>query len=158
MTFAFLALLAMAWIAVFLPALLRARQAAPLSTAERFKRRLDLIAPRSGPGRWVIVPESPRRLAQTSFRRAQRRRRRLLVFLLGAAGVSGVAALGAEGGLVEVHLAFDVSLAIYCALLLEAKRRREETVTKVRSLVARRRSRTAEVTFYEPAQAHAPHS
>jgi hypothetical protein len=34
----------------------------------------------------------------------------------------------------EVHIAFDFSLALYVALLVEAKRRRQERLTKVEPL------------------------
>ena len=148
----FLGLLALAWIAVFLPAALRARRSAPLSTAERFKRRMSLIAPRASGGRWIVVPESYDRLAMSSFRRGQQRRIRILVGLLVAAVATGVVAIFAGGGSWEVHLAVDASLAIYIGLLLEAKRRRSEQVAKLRSLEGRRRQR-ATVTFHEPVRA-----
>jgi hypothetical protein len=153
LTLVFLGLLALAWIAVFLPAALRARQSAPLTTAERFKRRMSLIAPRAGTGRWIVVPESYDRLTQSSFRRGQRRRTRILIGLVVAAMLSGFVAVYAGGGMWEVHLAIDASLALYVALLLEAKRRRADQVTKLRSLEARRNQRAPAVTFTEPVRA-----
>jgi len=154
LTIVFLGLLALAWIAVFLPAALRARQSAPLTTAERFKRRMSLIAPRAvGSGRWIVVPESYDRLTRSSFRRGQQRRKRILVVLAVGAAASGVVALFTGGGMWEVHLAVDASLALYVALLLEAKRRRTEQVTKLRSIEARRGTRTPAVTFNEPVRA-----
>lgn len=134
MTYWFLLLLAAAWIAVFLPAVMRARQNAPLSTAERFRRRMELIAPRAHSGRWVVVPEDRERLHGRSFRKGQRLRRRLLIVLLGASAMSLLAALVAGGAMWEVALAFAASLAVYVVLLLEAKRRRTERVEKVRRL------------------------
>jgi hypothetical protein len=149
LTLVFLAALAVAWIAVILPALLRARQTTPLSAAERFKRRMQLIAPKPARGRWVVVPESRNRLAKASLKRGQRRRIRILVWLLAVVGLSAVAAL-INGGLWEAHLLADASLTVYCALLLEAKKRRLERLTKVRPL---RRREPEYVRFFEPVQA-----
>ncbi len=135
MTLVFLALLGAAWVVVFLPAALRAHHQAPLSSAERFRRRLELMAPRhAGGGRWVVMPEHPDRLAYSAFRRAQRRRTRILQFLLACVVASLGGALYAGGPLWEVQIAFDASLALYVVLLLEAKRRRREHNDKVRHL------------------------
>ena len=153
MTLIFLGLLALAWIAVFLPAALRARQSAPLTTAERFKRRMNLIAPRAGTGRWIVVPESYDRLAMSSFRRGQRRRTRILIALLAASALTGFVAIFVGSAAWEVHLAVDLSLGLYVALLIEAKRRRADSLSKLRSLEARRTARTPEVTFHEPVRA-----
>jgi hypothetical protein len=114
---------------------------------------MSLIAPRAGNGRWIVVPESYDRLAMSSFRRGQRRRTKILIALLAAAVFTGVSAVFSGGGAWEVHLAVDASLALYIALLIEAKRRRSEHVTKLRSLEARRPARVPEVTFHEPVQA-----
>ena len=153
LTFIFLGLLALAWIAVFLPAALRARHSAPFTTAERFKRRMSLIAPRAATGRWIVVPESYDRLSKSAFRRGQQRRTRILIGLVVGAALSGIVALFTGGGMWEVHLAVDASLALYVALLMEAKRRRAEQVTKLRSLEARRKPRAPEVTFVDPIRA-----
>lgn len=134
MTRAFLAVLAVAWITVFLPALLRVGQKSPLSTAERFTRRMALIAPKTTRGRWVVVPESSARLARVSYRRSRQTRKWLFAFLLIASGASGIAALLAGGAMWEVNLAFDASLALFVVLLIEAKRRHEERERKVTRL------------------------
>ena len=152
MTLFFLGLLALAWIAVFLPAVLRAREGAPMSTAERFRRKMSLIAPRGLPGRWVVMPESRDRLAQSSYRRSQERRTKVLIGLIAAAVLTGVIALLTGGGSWEVHLGMDALLALYVALLLETKRRRDERATKLRSLAARRKVRP-EITFEDPVRA-----
>lgn len=135
-TLLFLAVLALAWAAVFLPASLRARQNEPLSTAEKFRRRMQLIAPRrsSGKGRWVVVPESRDRLARASFRRTQRRRKQILVALIASAALTFVAAVAAGGAFWELHLLLDLSLGVFVALLREAKHRREESASKVFSI------------------------
>lgn len=142
--------------AVFLPAALRARQETPLSAAERFKRRMELIAPRAtGAGRWIVVPQSYDRLARSSFRRGQRRRRNILTVILGAAAFSGLLAIVAGGAFVEMHVGLDASLAVYVVLLLDAKKRRLERATKVRSIAPERADRE-ELTFIkEELQAYA---
>ncbi len=150
MTLLFLGLLAAAWVAVFLPALLRARTEAPLSTAERFKRRLELLAPRARTGRWIVVPESYDRLRRASFRRGQKRRQQILLALCGAAAISFFAALVGGGAAWEAHLALDASLGLYVMLLLDAKRRRAERGTKVHALRRRQVPAREEVAFYEP--------
>lgn len=139
LTYWFLLVLALAWIAVFLPAAMRARQNAPLSTADSFRRRMELIAPRASAGRWVVVPEAGDRLAGRSFRKGQRSRRNIFAFLLGAVLLSVGAAIFFGGALWELSLAFGASLALYISLLLEGKRRRVERGKKVRRIQARSR-------------------
>jgi hypothetical protein len=135
LTILFLLLLGAAWATVFLPAVMRARQTTPLSSAERFKRRMQLIAPRaSRTGRWVVVPEPYERIARSSFRRGQRRRTRILLFLGFSASLSGMVAIGVGGPMWEVHLLLLTSLAVYVTLLLETKRRRLERSAKVHSI------------------------
>jgi len=150
LTLVFLAALAVAWIAVILPAALRARRVAPLSAAERFKRRMQLIAPAPMRGRWVLVPASRSRPASSSFNRGQRRRTRIFIGLLVAvAGSAVVATLGVDA-MWGAHLGADASLAVYCALLIEAKRRRRERLAKVRPI---RRREPEYVDFLEPVHA-----
>jgi hypothetical protein len=146
----FLGLLALAWIAVFLPAVLRARQNSPISTAERFRRLMRVMAPHARTGRWVVVPEPHESQASRSHRRGQQRRLHIFVSLVAAAGLSGAVALLAGGGMWEVNLALDASLALYVSLLLEAKRRREERERKVHTMATRR----AQVSFEGRAEAY----
>jgi hypothetical protein len=146
----FLGLLALAWIAVFLPAALRARQNSPISTADRFRRLMRVMAPHAATGRWVVVPDPYEGRASRSHRRGQRRRLQIFIFLVAAAGLSGAVALFSGGGMWEVNLALDASLALYVALLLEAKRRAEERERKVHSMVSRR----AQVSFEGRAEAY----
>lgn len=148
MTGLFLGALALAWIGVFLPAALRARQDAPLSSAEGWRRRMSLLAPRSAQSRYVLVPARSDRLARAAYRRQRLRRIRILAFLAAAAPVSGVVALFAGGSMWVVHLSFDFSLALYVALLVEAKRRRQERLTKVEPLGRRD---VADASFFEDA-------
>jgi hypothetical protein len=151
----------MLWIAVMVPAVMRARASAPLSTSQRFRRRMDLIAPPSyATGRWVVVLDSPNRKVSASARKAhrqlrsQRRRRRLLVLIVLAVVGSAIA-----GGVIgepwwEVHLGLNAGLALYVGALLEIKRRRAERAVKVRPLRPKRPSHVALTDdFYEPVAA-----
>ena len=149
----------MAWIAVFLPSVLRARQSAPLTTAERFKRRMALLAPRARTGRWIVVPESYDRLTRASYQRGQRHRTQILIALLLAALATFLVALSSGGAAWEVHLVTDASLGLYVVLLREAKKRRTERSTKVRAIPKRStREDEEEVRFYEPVSAAANRS
>jgi hypothetical protein len=74
-----------------------------------------------------------------AMRRAEvkRRRRDVLVTLVGAAGATFALAL-ALGGLVwALHLAVDVALVLYVAVLVQLAQRGAERETKVRYLPAR---------------------
>jgi hypothetical protein len=151
LTFWFLLLLGVAWVAVFLPAALRAREAAPLSATQRFKRRMDLIAPPgSGTGRWVVVPHSTNELRAARFRRTQQRRRKILEFLLGSSALSLVPALVLGGVFVRVGVAFATSLVVYVVLLIGTKRQRQEAAATVRSMERQRPPSAERVVFHEP--------
>ena len=145
MTFVFLGLLALAWIAIFLPAMLRARAEAPLWTAERFKRKMDALAPRGG--RWIVIPTPGERLHAQALRRRQGRLKAILVGLLVAVGLTFVAALVAGGAAWELHLATIGATGLYLVWLREAKRRRSERARKVRPIA--RRERPHPSTFEE---------
>ena len=153
MTVVFLGVLALAWMTFILPAALRARHAAPLSQAERFKRRLRLIAPaRSSPatrsGRWVLVPDMSYD-AETRERLARDRRIRSISLSILVASVIGSAVVGlvVGGRAWAVHLAFDGSLTLYLGLLIHARARRAEQRAKVRRLQA---VRAAGALFVQP--------
>lgn len=126
-----MAVLAVLWISVFVSAMLRARAAGPLSTSERFRKRLQLLAPPDARGgRWVVVLDSPERrarpalaCAQKRFRSARRKRRLLLLLIVAAAG-SGVWAFVEGGVALQAHLGIDALLLAYVTLLLELKSRR----------------------------------
>ncbi|CAN5551252.1 hypothetical protein BH24ACT26_BH24ACT26_16390 [soil metagenome] len=143
MTDFFLVFLGGAWLVVLWPRLRRAKRSTPLFTTERWRRGMELIAPRrGGSGRWIMAPGSSGaadRSARRSFRRTQRRRKRALLAVLATVPVSLIAALLLGGALWEIHLSSYAALAVYVALLVESKRRREESTTKVRSLASRRR-------------------
>ncbi|MEA2461394.1 MAG: hypothetical protein QOH90_1571 [Actinomycetota bacterium] len=150
----FFIFLALAWAAVVLPAVLRARQDDPLTASERFKRRMEMIAPptRAWKGRWVVVPKTadPR---SRSYRRQQLRRRRIFEAAVALTALSLVVAILKGGSLWTVQVAFDVACVLFVAYLVGAKRKRRETLTKVRPLVARRAA-IEEITFHEPVRAY----
>ncbi len=154
MTIGFLGVLIVAWIGVFLPATVRARQTAASSTAERFRRRLELLSPRSSTGRWVVVPQNFDELKKAAFARAQRRRRRLLTILILGSLLTLMSATALGGGVWEIHLALDAGLALYVVLLLETKRRRIERKEKVRLLSERLKARP-QPAWYDSMQAGA---
>ena len=95
---------------------------------------MSLLAPKSSQPRYVLVPARSDRLARAAYQKHRLRRIRILAFLSVAAPLSGVVALFAGGSMWQVHLAFDFSLVLYVALLVEAKRRRQERLTKVEPL------------------------
>lgn len=135
MTLVFLVLLGLAWAAVFLPAAARARQGTPLSTAERFRRRMQLIAPppASSRGRWIVVPESTDRLAYFSYRRAQEKRRKIFLGLLTATSVLFFVSL-VSGALWSLTAVAGFALFSYVVLLVGVKRRSEDIRRKIQPL------------------------
>ena len=151
----FLVVLALAWAGVFLPAVWRASQRTPLKSSERFARRMNLIAPPGGLGRiagsgrryrggrrLIVSRHAGRKLP--SYRRSQRQRTRILLILGALVPLSAMAAALVQGdGWWEIHIACDFSFALYVALLLEAKKRREERLRKVRPLAERKSRRAA---------------
>lgn len=156
----FFIFLALAWAAVVLPAVLRARQDDPLTASERFKRRMEMIAPptRAWKGRWVVVPKKsdPR---SRSYRRQQQRRRRIFEGLIALVALSAGAGLLRAGVWWNIQLICDAALVVYAAYLVGVKRKRLEAVTKVRPLVVRRAtpslgSGVDEVQFHEPVRAY----
>ena len=133
----FLAFLAVAWIIVYLPSVWRARQKSPLPAVQRFKRRMRLISPRTYTGRWIVIPESRERLAHQAALRAQDRRKQVLRVLIGVAAGTGIWAILSGGPAVEAHLVADAAVAFYVALLLDAKRKRDERLSKVHAIGGR---------------------
>lgn len=95
---------------------------------------MSLLAPRTAQNRYVLVPARSDRLARAAYQKHRLRRIRILAFLVVAAPLSGIVALFTGGSTWVVHLAFDFSLGLYVALLIEAKRRRQERLTKVEPL------------------------
>lgn len=87
----------------------------------------------------VVTPAAPKGSPRDSWRRGQRTRRRIFELMIGAVIGSFAAALlwqGDDAWL--VHVGCDVSLAAYVALLIEAKRRRQQRAIAVRRRALRR--------------------
>lgn len=118
-------LLGLLWGAVFVPAILRARQdTSPIVSVSTFRRDMRVLGNSPRPltgGRWVLMPPRPTEMR----RRSIQRRRRLFGTLVAGAGASFV--LGLIPGLrdlLAVHLFIDLVLALYVALLIKTRPRR----------------------------------
>lgn len=123
MTLLFLVVLAMAWAAVFVPAAVRARQEAPVSSTERFKRGMGVLAgPQRRRGRWIITPGASDR----ARRRTLDRRRKLFTALVFAASMSFALAL-VRSSLWDLNLIFDAALVTYSVVLISLKRQQEQS-------------------------------
>lgn len=149
----FLVILVVAWAVVVLPAMLRARSSTPLVAAERFKRRMEMIAPaRAHAGRWVVVPKvhAPR---SRSHKRQLVSRRRTFEALIVTAAALFLVALWRGGRWWDFQILADGVLAIYVSYLIAAKKQREEMVKKVRPLVPRPAKAASEIRFHEPVRA-----
>jgi uncharacterized membrane protein YtjA (UPF0391 family) len=153
LTTLFLVVLVLAWIALIFPAAWRAHQTAPFSATERFRKRLDLMAPRAtSQGRWIVVPQSRDRVERAAFRRGQRRRTRILMALIAGVVATGVATPLVGGSMWELQILLDVSLVLYIVLLVVAKQRRAELVKNLRRREDRR-NKPEEAHFFEPLRA-----
>ena len=152
MTLAFLVILALAWSAVFLPAVLRANRSTPLSASRRFQNGLDKIAPNYR-GRWVVVPKAGEsRHSALRRRRTQERRKNALVVLIGTA-IGTLLFAPFMSALWVVHFVVDFLLLAFVVLLVAAKRRRMESRTKIRPLVPSSSDRSRDPIFHEPVRA-----
>ena len=80
------------------------------------------------------MPGARERTAREASRRGKQRRKAIFVLLLAVAGMTGVWALVNGGDALEINLVADAAVAFYAALLLDAKRRRDERAVKVHSL------------------------
>lgn len=135
MTGWFLAFLVGASLAVSIPAGLRARRASPFSSAQTYKRRMSMMAPRSRGGRWVVVPDGYSAAQQRALtRRSRRRQVRILLTLVVMTIASGTwAVLGGTAGW-PVHFAINFVFVAYAIVVIETRRRQAEQRRKVRSL------------------------
>lgn len=153
LTLFFLVVLGSAWIAVLLPAAMRARRTTPLSSARRFKRGMQLIAPppptRSS-GRWIVSPSAGTRIGE-SRKRALERRRRVFEAMTGV--VVGTFFFSLFRGAWQLHLFADAILFSYAVVLVGLKRSRSEATRKIRPLTRERRESDEAFTFNMPARA-----
>ncbi|MBW3594999.1 MAG: hypothetical protein KY391_05420 [Actinobacteria bacterium] len=131
----FLAFLVGASLAVSVPAGLRARRNSPFSSAQLFKKRMSMMAPRSRGGRWVIVPEGHSGVqARQIERRTRRRRSRIMTMLVVAAFTTGCWAAFGSGVAISIHVAVDVIALLYAVLVYRVGRRRSERFREVRTI------------------------
>lgn len=112
-------LLVVLWGAVFLPAILRAKQdTSPIASVGSFRRGMRaLSAGRSTPGRWVLVPKTPRDALDRNREMIYRRRRVLVALLVGSAATGVIGLLPPLHVLLAAHLGFDLVIAGYVVFL-----------------------------------------
>jgi hypothetical protein len=116
-------MLALLWGAVFLPALLRAKQqTSPIVTIGRFRRGMRALggSPLSGKGgRWIVVPEVKQ--TEDDRRKWVARKRRTFIFLVMAAGITLIFALIPGFKAIAVHVVADLLLAGYVIYLVRTR-------------------------------------
>lgn len=154
LTLFFLVALGSAWLAVLLPAAMRARRTTPLSSAQRFKKGMQLIAPppATSSGRWIVSPRAGTRIGE-SRRRALEQRKRIFEALIGVVVGSFALAVFKGEGMWDLHLAADGVLFSYAVLLVGLKRRRLEAGVKIRPLPRDRQDSLETFSFNEPIEA-----
>ena len=148
-----LVILAVLWVAVLLPGYLRNRTTRHSDSVVSF-RRLVTTLERTGPDgglRWRgslppriggISPIPVQRPAAspmmpTGRGMARRRRRDILLTLLGAAAITLVLAVLLGGPAIWFHLLADAMVATYVGLLVQVRRSAAERQAKVRYLAPR---------------------
>jgi hypothetical protein len=149
-------ILALIWAAVLLPPWLQNRsQSRPADSISSFQKQLSVLERRSGtasPGRPPIrrAPVAPKaRAGSVAYRPAtvarthqdgvglsevRRRRRDVLFTLIAAAVITALLAAVLGGPVLMLHLAVDVLLVAYVALLVRTQRLSAEREVKVRYL------------------------
>lgn len=121
LTLLLVVMLAGLWGAVFVPALLRARQTtSPIVSVSSFRHGMRVLGQRSS-GRWIVQPTTSEDLEMVRTNTILRRRR-LFTFLLGCAAMTLLVGLlpGARW-ILNLHLLFDLTLAGYVAFLVKNK-------------------------------------
>lgn len=115
-------LLIVLWGAVFLPAILRARQeTSPTASVGTFRRGMSALGSGGSAGRWIVMPPRP---VDPEARRRQvmARRRQLFMALLVAAGTTLVLGILPElRWMLYAHLVVDLLLSVYVVFLLRVK-------------------------------------
>jgi hypothetical protein len=146
-----LVILAVIWAAVLVPPYLQNRsESRPADSISTFRNQLSVLERRAtmahpgapvrpmAPAPRPMAPTAQVQRARYARMEAKKRRRDILVTLLAAAGLTLVLGLVLPQVLV-LHLAIDVLLGAYVALLVRQKRVAEERSTKVRYLSSARR-------------------
>lgn len=136
-----LAALGIMWAATLLPRISRRRSMS--ASVEDFERRMEFLAHaevNGTTGRWIVTPRKGARFVGDAERRKARvrdRRRRVLVFLIEAIGISFLIGLVPPLRVVwNVTLALAILLGAYIWMLISMKRRSvadpQETVRNAR--------------------------
>jgi hypothetical protein len=151
LTLLLLVILVAMWVAVLLPPYLRNRSSRSSTSLASFRRlvtTLERTGPDLSPGwRGTLPPRfggvSPipvdRAAAMMPMGRAEARRRRrdILLTLLGAALITLVLAVALRGIAIWFHLLADALVVTYMALLIQVRRNAAERNAKVRYLAPR---------------------
>jgi hypothetical protein len=142
-TIVVLIILAVMWAAVLLPPWLRNRsEQRPADSIVSFRRQLSVLE-RAKPGMThptpsysggATAPSAALMARRLSRAEARRRRRDVLVTLLGAAGLTLVLGVFLGPAVLLLHVLIDILLAGYVALLVRAQRLAAEREMKVRFL------------------------
>ncbi|MFM8236723.1 MAG: hypothetical protein ACKOBG_03060 [Actinomycetota bacterium] len=128
-----LLILAALWAVVLLPPLLRSRDGRTSDSIAAFNDRLALIGRTNGT--LAPLPEEP---AFTTGSRATRRRREVLRILLGAVGVTGLAAMATgSGALWALQIVADLVLLAFLGLWAWIRSLQIEQARKVRAIPLR---------------------
>jgi hypothetical protein len=132
-----LVVLAVVWVAVLVPPFLRGRrEGRPGDSINSFRQQLNVLERAAPSGRAsfpssVIHRPSPVRVPPRGYvapatiasrRRARQRRRQVLQVLIGLALLTATLAVAAGGVFLVIHLAIDVVLVAYLALLVQMQR------------------------------------
>jgi hypothetical protein len=116
---------------------------------------MRLISPHTSAGRWIVIPGANKRVAKQAVRRGQQRRKAIFVTLLSIVFFTAAWSLANGGQGLELNLVADAATAFYSALLLDAKRRRDERAVKVHSL---KRPIESESEYFEVIEASGGHN
>jgi hypothetical protein len=138
-------ILAVAWAAVLVPPVLRARaRSRPGDSITEFHRRLNVLRRTGGFAMTPLPTAAPTTIVAPALARPRRpvssaRRRRHDIFVTLLAGAVATGALGFVPILHVLwifHLVFDACLAVYTALLIRLRNAKAERDMKVRYLPA----------------------
>lgn len=138
-------LLALAWVVVLIPSVLKPRfETSPIDGVRNFERSMGILAntrsDRQIPGRWVMIPKAMPTVPTTRRQRLIAKRRRLFTQVVAAAGVTFLL------GIIPVlrplwiaHLALDLFIAgyaVYLRRLHAAEMTRRKVVRRLPAVAA----------------------